>query len=174
MQLFPLYPNEIQEVVEHLLEETEYIHGDRELEQWTEEQYHAIRDSLLRWQSGRVQGTSRTQREPQRPLTMAMFRKIVESFDWHSACRRWGLNNGTQPAPLYRIPERWETAWRRDCDGAVSAVVVRDPLTLLPRELRELWSTFLKGGWPRLKAPRSFWEHSLAAPFLPFRESVAL
>ena len=173
MRLFPLYLHEIQEVVEHLLAEIECVHDDKELEQWTEEQYHAIRDSLVSWQRGCVHGTSRTQREPQRHLTMAMFRQVVKLFDWQSACQRQGADNGTQKAPLYRMPERWETAWRRDCDGAVSAVVVRDPLLLLHKELRELWQTFLKGGWPRLRAPQSFWEHSLADPFRPFREDVA-
>eukprot|EP00439_Symbiodinium_sp_Y106_P079440 s29_g18.t1 len=97
----------------------------------------------------------------------------VANFDWLSACRQKGGDNGTQEAPLYRLSDSWETAWRQKCGGAVSAVVVCDPLLLLPEELRKLWQAFQDGRWPRLTAPPSFWGHSLAEPFMPFREDYA-
>ena len=173
VRLFPFYPDEIQAVLAHLLEEVDYIHSDADLEQWTEEQYRAIRDSLLGWQEDGENGTSRSQREPQRHMKMATFRHEVANFDWLSACRQKGGDNGTQEAPLYRLSDSWETAWHQKCGGAVSAVVVCDPLLLLPEELRKLWQAFQDGRWPRLTAPPSFWGHSLAEPFMPFREDYA-
>ena len=172
VRLFPLYVEEIQAVIAHLHEEVDCIHADRELDQWTEDQYRAIRAGLVSLQTVGESGTSRAQREPQSLQSMATFRREVASFDWLKACRRRGGDNGTQSAPVYSLPVSWETAWRQGCTDADSAVVVKDPLLLLPKELRVLWSDFQQGRWPRLVAPESFWKHSLAEPFLPFREDV--
>eukprot|EP00439_Symbiodinium_sp_Y106_P057362 s1433_g8.t1 len=173
VRLFPLYADEIQAVLAHLIEEVDYIHSDADLGQWTEEQYRAIRVSLLGWQEDGANGTSRSQREPQRHMKMATFRHEVANFDWLSACRRKGGDNGTQEAPLYRLADSWETAWRQKCGGAVSSVVVCDPLLLLPEELRKLWQAFQDGRWPTECRGGSKTPVRLAEPFMPFREDYA-
>ena len=104
---------------------------------------------------------------------MAAFRRIVNHFDWDAICQRQRRDHGTQDALLFILPVSWETVWQQSRDGALSTVVVKDPLILLPKPLREAWSAFITGRKPTLRAPASFWRHSLANPFRPFREKHA-
>ncbi|CAE7386010.1 unnamed protein product [Symbiodinium sp. CCMP2592] len=160
----PLFYDEICEVTQHLREEIEMIHADHELQQWSKEQFTAMQAGLLHYEQNGFGRTSRTQRETQRLSSRATFCAAVASFDWMSAyLRLWG-DNGTQKSPLYSLSDSWETAWHQTCSGEISAVVVKDPLLLLPQELKAVWNALMKGEWPRLKAPKSFWENSLAAP----------
>ncbi|CAE7710018.1 unnamed protein product [Symbiodinium sp. CCMP2592] len=166
----PLYYNEIREVLLYIIEETEVVFADKDLDQWSAQQFVGMRDGLQRLAKDGVQGTSKTQRESQILQSMAEFRRTVDSFDWDAAVKRHQGDNGTQSTPVYSIPDDWETAWKQGCSGVLNAVVVKDPLLLLPKELRAAWQDFQDGKWPIVHGPPSFWRHSLAKPFLPFRE----
>ena len=169
----PLFQEEIQAVLDHLQTEVAEIHADKDLAQWTETQFAAIQAGLHSLGTVDTTGVSRTQRESNSLLTMAAFRRIVNQFDWDTICQRQRWDYGTQDALLFILPASWETVWQQSRDGALSTVVVKDPLILLPKPLREAWSAFITGGKPTLRAPASFWRHSLASPFRPFRETNA-
>ena len=71
------------------------------------------------------------------------------------------------------MTESWEADSRRHLQDASVLAVVCDMGQLLPEMLRRGWTALSAGESVQISAPSSFWQHQLAAPFVPYRTQFA-
>ncbi|CAE7291897.1 unnamed protein product [Symbiodinium sp. CCMP2592] len=171
---YPLYTEEIQQVVHYLVEEMDLVAQDRDLQQWTSQQLDTLLSALQQVLAKEPPHADETQRGSETLHSRASFTKAAQDLDWLGAISRQCADYVTQDSTLYTLTEDWEVVWSQNRGVEFDATVIRDPLRLLPRTLWMLWKDFLNEGSPELEAPPSFWSHPLAAAFLPFRVQCAV
>ncbi|CAE6948720.1 unnamed protein product [Symbiodinium sp. CCMP2592] len=171
---YPLYPEEISEVLDWVCSEVDIVNGDDDLQQWSREEYEEILRALTELRRYKEEDGAEDQRELRALSSFASFQSMLDSLDWRDVYKNFQGDNGTQFASLYSLPASWEAVWRQARDEVLSTAVVKDPGLLLPKPLRALWQEFLNGGRPKLQAPASFWGHPVAEPFKPFRDECTV
>ncbi|CAE7374664.1 Pol [Symbiodinium sp. CCMP2592] len=166
---YPLYTQEIQQVVHYLFEEIELVANDRDLQQWTESQVEDLCSALQQILDRKPPHADEIQRGSPTLQSRARFTKSVRAFDWGEAISRQRASYGTRASTLFILTDDWEVVWSQNRGVVSHTTVIRDPLKFLPETLCQLWEDFLNEGSPLLEAPQSFWRHPLAVAFVPFR-----
>ncbi|CAE7217452.1 unnamed protein product [Symbiodinium sp. CCMP2592] len=174
----PLYPEEIQQVVETLISEIEGIHADKDLGQWDEQEFVTIVRSIREGQAATCRPEVTASQEENDLLKRQAFHQHMGSVDWTEVLSAYlpedqtsqTEEHGTLRSSLFILPDNWEAEWNRGRGELLNSAVLRDPVSLLPNLLREAWDCVVKKHRPTVRAPGKFWAHPVAAPFRPFRD----
>ncbi|CAE7257034.1 unnamed protein product [Symbiodinium sp. CCMP2592] len=166
----PLYPEEIQQMLEFLTSEVSEIHAVKELEQWSDSEFSSILQALR----NSVEPTAL--HLPQEPAKYTLsnrdFECLADSYKWSEAISSFAQSHVTQLGSLHQLDDSWRAVWCRTSSESTSTAVALNPLSSLPVTLQQLWKEFVGGASPTLRAPASFWEHPVSRPFWPFRDDL--
>ena len=146
---FPMYTDEIQQVVSFLLEEARLIAADDGLQQWTAQQFEQMTAALVNIKDREPERVGETQRESVTLHSRAAFSKVVAELNWTEVVQQFQKDYETRASALYTLSEDWEAAWSQTRGAEVSAAVIGEPLSLLPKALWELWKDLQNGGQPQ-------------------------
>ncbi|CAE7349989.1 unnamed protein product, partial [Symbiodinium sp. CCMP2456] len=142
---YPLYSTELREVLQAIASEATALQDDDDIRPWSGQQFRRIL-SALETVRARIEGSEAADKQEAEELqTRSSFEKVVKDYDWTEAIESFLADNGTQSSSLYILKEGWEAMWPPNRGERLSIAVVKDPLQLLPTELRSLWSDLLKG-----------------------------
>ncbi|CAE7731174.1 unnamed protein product [Symbiodinium sp. CCMP2592] len=171
VKAFPVYPTEISEVLEVLLDEIVAVNNSHEDRQWDAT---TVEEMLLACKEI-VSGTRvEVVIAPNEVTSDAFdeFQKNYHDIGWQSevACRL--ASHGTRACTLFILPTLWEAEWRKVREGLAFSAVLDEPLELLPKPLKEAWLEIAAGRPVKIRAPSAFWGHPLAGPFGPCKEAV--
>ena len=169
----PLFEEEIREALDRIEAEANALQGDPDVQPWSEQQFRIVREAVeLARQfvsAATTQGTVTTE-----AMTRQSFRDTVKDYDWQSVVHCCPDDYVTRSSSLFILAEGWEAVWPAERGELLNIAVVKDPLLLLPSVLQKTWAAFLNKEKPWLRAPDTFWQHPLSAPFRAFREPPAL
>ncbi|CAE7768865.1 unnamed protein product [Symbiodinium sp. CCMP2592] len=175
----PLYPDEIRQVIETLISEVEEINADKDLAQWSEQEFdHIVRsvregcDRVCCQEAEELLGDNSL-------LKRQQFHRQAAGLEWHAIVNDYLSSgnqtkedeHGTLESSLFILPDNWEAEWNRGRGELLNSAVLRNPLSLLPAVLREAWACVVKKQRPEVRAPEKFWAHPVAAPYRPLRET---
>ncbi|CAE7562185.1 Pol [Symbiodinium sp. CCMP2456] len=161
---YPLYPEEIDKVVQTLVEETQQV--QQTVRQWSDGQYEAVGHGLLHVRRPPPEGN--VQNIDNKISTYQEFKEQIDTFSWQRAIDGGDDDYGT-PEKVFKLDVNWEAAWFSRSKTLSAAAVAEDLHTLLPPCLLDAWRQYLGGAKVRVSAPDSFWAHDLARPFVRFK-----
>ena len=169
----PLYEQEIKETLEVIAREMTELQEDVDLRPWSPEQFNHVIHAVQRVVTDLAERELPSTQPQEDLLSRASFGSTMATFDWSSKLQSFSCDHGTPDSLLFILEGGWEALWPPARGRLLDIAVVTDPLMLLPKTLVQTWRAFLNGKAPVLRAPASFWGHSLSAPFVPFRERHA-
>ena len=103
------------------------------------------------------------------PATLQEFADTVATFDWNAVLQGITPDSET-PEPTSGILDiGWDEGKPVYSDVGDEPTAVRDPLLFIPLQLRTVWSSVLLGTVAAVRAPGSFWDHPISAPFVALR-----
>ena len=132
---FPMYTEEIQQVISFLLEEVRLIAADDGLQQWTAQQFDQLTAALVKIPDREPESVGETQRESATLHSRAAFSKGVAELNWTEAVQQFQTDHETRASALFTLSDDWEAAWSQTRGAEVSAAVIEEPLSLLPKVL---------------------------------------
>ena len=168
----PLFEEEIREALDRIEAEANDLQDDPVVQPWSEQQFGIVREAVEKARQFVTMVTT-----PATVTTEAMtrqsFREAVKDYDWRSVVHCCPEDHVTRSSSLFILAEGWEAVWPAERGELLNIAVVKDPLLLLPGVLQKAWAAFLNKEKLRLRAPDTFWQHPLSAPFRAFREPPA-
>ena len=165
---FPLYTDEIQQVISFLLDEVRLIAEDVDLQQWTTQQFEQLTAALVGLPAREPERTGEIQRESMTLHSRAAFSKRVAELNWTAAVQRLQTDHETRASALFTLSDDWEAAWSQTRGAEVSAAVIGEPLSLLPKALWELWKDLQNGGQPTIESATVLLESPVGGCFSAF------
>ena len=143
---YPLFTEELQQVVEVLI-------GEAKLIEWTATQFEQLIIALAGLSERMPQRTDETQRGSATLQSRMAFSRSVQTLNWGEVIHKWQEDYVTGAFSLYTL----------------SAEILS---FCCPRHCVSFGATFYKEGIRGLRHHGSFWAHPLAIAFVPFRVDV--
>ena len=165
----PLYDEEITNVVEFVLAETQDIKDEAIGDYWTADQFenlsHALTDVAAR------PSPPPPDEARQEPATAKYrdFERMQEQVNWQALLRSVQRPHGTiKPALVIQLDDL-EAVWCQTGEGLLNTAVSGLANTLLPTKLRKAWTCVFNGGCGTGPSASFFLARAGLAPFCPCR-----
>ena len=170
LQQSPLYPDEIDAILDTLIAEVQEVTADDTDAPWSVLQVRAIMAALADLRSGLW---TDTKEHVDRRLyhSLREFHQLLTGFDWAASLKTFAKGDVTPSILEYSVPPDWKAEWQRNCSRIEVSAVARDLGAVLPEVLRRAWASLTTGCTVVLHAPQDFWNSAIAAPFQPTRAS---
>ena len=117
---FPMYTDEIQQVISSLLDEVRLIAEDADLQQWTAQQFDQLTAVLVGIPEREPESAGEIQRESMTLHSRAAFSKRVAELNWTAAVQRFQTDHETQASALFTLSDDWKLHGHRP--GALKLV----------------------------------------------------
>ena len=168
----PLFPDEVLSVLNRAAEEVQLLHADDPEDPWDAPTAEGILQAIASVRSGLWTNTDATHASGIFH-SLREFRSMLQTFDWQPRLSGLRHNDGTPAPHHFEVPCGWEAEWRRHLESVAVSAVVKDFGVLLPVVLQNAWKAMIQGCTACIHAPREFWDHPLATPFLGARSFSA-
>ncbi|CAE7730122.1 unnamed protein product [Symbiodinium sp. CCMP2456] len=159
---YPLYADEEEDILMTVSREIQELQKDEDTREWSTLQAETALTALNQCQTS-IRDTDWLPPSSS-STTLQDFKRCVSEVRWMELMA-FTLSNGTRSKTHHELPPRWEAEWREELRVVDLSAVARNATCLLPRILKDAWSTVVAGGQVQLKAPQSFWDCELSRPF---------
>ncbi|CAE7830408.1 Pol [Symbiodinium sp. CCMP2592] len=173
LRTLPLYPDEIGAVFEFLEAEMKFLVEQDTDPIWSKETLDHIHVICGRICDCGAQTSPTTTHLPPRQETFEEFQRLLQELDWNQLLASIQAEHGTPPEVLC-LPANWEAEWKAGRETQGNSAVLDKPATALPQVLQQAWTRVAAGMAVQLQAPKAFWSHSVARPFVPLRNDHAI
>ncbi|CAE7241543.1 unnamed protein product [Symbiodinium sp. CCMP2456] len=170
---FPLYQDEIDDIVDFVRTEAQEIGQELMAEFWSEELAVAMAEAFSTFLSCEWPVAEQPMADPQVGMTHWDIAAHMNEVHWESIWLAATGVHGTPSSCTFELSPCWETEWRGLSGVATVSVVNSHLWSWLPEALRQVVQAALEGHRPRLKAPRSFWQHQISVPFRRFAQHAS-
>eukprot|EP00439_Symbiodinium_sp_Y106_P058806 s516_g8.t1 len=163
----PLYDEEITNVVEFVLEETQDIRDEAIGDYWTVDQYENLRRALMDVAERPSPQPPDVMRRESATTKYRDFERMQEQIDWQAMLRSVQRPHGTIKPPFVIQLDDLEAVWCQAGEGLLNTAVSGLANTLLPTKMRKAWTCVFCGDAVQVLAPPSFWHEPVSGPFAP-------
>ena len=162
---FPLYVEEIREILATLAVEIQDVREALLEDYWTSGQLAVALSAIEHLQDVDWTKDNITAEEEAKAVPFDDIALEVERVNWDEIWCATRRKHVTPSYAVFELSANWE-AELLDSFKALDVSAVQDHLwAIVPPALRDTWLQILKGYAPALKAPQSFWCLQLAVPF---------
>ena len=161
---YPLYFNEVVDVVERSAAEAREVWESANNEFWTQQTYEAICAAASGFADAHWPVGDSEKDEAVHAVTLHEFSSAVAKFDWNQISQVLCGHETRESVPVF-LPASWEATWEQSSGTLDFVAVTQSYWPVLPAELRAIWELALSGERPSITAPDTFWRHPLSLPF---------
>ncbi|CAE7246226.1 rbcL, partial [Symbiodinium sp. KB8] len=125
LQQSPLYPDEIDAILDTLIAEVQEVTADDTDAPWSVLQVRAILTALADLRSGLW---TDTKEHVDRRLyhSLREFHQLLTGFDWAASLKTFAKGDVTPSILEYSVPPDWKAEWQRNCSRIEVSAVARD------------------------------------------------
>ncbi|CAE7247874.1 unnamed protein product, partial [Symbiodinium microadriaticum] len=125
LQQSPLYPDEIDAILDTLIAEVQEVTADDTDAPWSVLQVRAIMAALADLRSGLW---TDTKEHVDRRLyhSLREFHQLLTGFDWAASLKTFAKGDVTPSILEYSVPPDWKAEWQRNCSRIEVSAVARD------------------------------------------------